>query len=606
MKKTLYPFLFILLFLCGCAPKDNETTDKTPRLISIVPYTYISGGTAIISGYWFSENIEDNEVLIDGIKATVTDATVNRLTIILPDHADGEVEVRVTVSGVQSPDVLKFTYTALPPSTNPKIASINPVSGTVGTEVTISGENFSEVVADNIVRFGSVTATVKTASVNTIVVTAPNHNPGTVTVSVTVGSKTDGVPGGFTYEDNANVVVTSVSPESGSVGDVVRLTGEGFIPDISGNQVKMGVAIAEVVDATTTTIDVIIPDQPGGNYQFTVTVGSHSDTGGNFTLSKSWRIETVAGSGVSGTVDGIGSAAKVGYLQGAALNSDGTIWFTQRGTPFCVRSFNPSTKEVKTIAKATDAGCGFFSYPWGCTFDSNGDFWFCNKGGTASVGRISGGTVSQVTELDESVQATKNAMCIQFAPDGTGYILCRAATNKIYIWDGTKVSGSFSVSGMVEYMVMNPEGTHLILAGNGTTNNSFLRMLSLADGSVSEAFAGTGVRPDAASYTDGEPGNPLSATIGLVEGMCFDSDGNLWFSDTTAGTFRCLTPGEGGDWSKGTVKTIIGVPFAAEHADGLGSKACIRYPAMPIVLPDGSFILLDGTDGYRIRRVYLE
>ena len=88
--------------------------------------------------------------------------------------------------------------------------------------------------------------------------------------------------------------------------------------------------------------------------------------------------------------------------------------------------------------------------------------------------------------------------------------------------------------------------------------------------------------------------------------MCFTPDGKLWFSDTTAKTFRCLTPGEGGDLSKGTIETVIGVPFATQHADGLGSKACIRYPAMPVALSGEEIILLDGTDGYRIRRVYLE
>ena len=618
MKKYLHISIFSLLsalLFCSCGQESRETPDTTPRLLSIVPYSFVSGGTAIISGYWFSESAAENEVLVDGLQATVTDASTNRLTIILPEHENGEVEVHVSVRGVQSPDVLHFTYTTLPPSVKPAIASITPQSGNVGTEVTITGENFSTVTAENTVRFGSAEATVKTASANTLTVTAPNHNPGTVTVSVTVGGKTAGVPDGFTYEDNANVAISSISPVSGKVGDTVRITGEGFIADPSGNSVKMGVAAAEIVAATATYIDVIVPDQPGGTYKFKVTVGTHSDFSPDFTLARSWRIETIAGTGQAGTVDGVGTSAKVGYVQGAALAPDGLVWFTQRGTPFCIRSFNPSTKEIKTIAKATDTGLGFISYPWGCAFAPNGDFWFCNKGsGTAalsSIGRISGETVSQVSGLDASVQETKNAMCVQFDADGTAYILCRAANNtassKIYIWDGTQVNGSYDVPGMVECMVLDPAGTHLMLAGNGTGENSSLRTLRLSDGLVSEPFAGTGIRPtDAASYTDGEPGNPLTATIGLVEGMCFTSDGSLWLSDTSAGTFRRLTPGEGGDLSKGTMETVIGTPFAAVHADGLGAKAGIRYPAMPVVISDDSIILPDGTNGYRIRRVYLQ
>ncbi len=55
----------------------------------------------------------------------------------------------------------------------PIISSFAPASGPVGTVVTISGSNFSSTAANNIVFFGAVKATVNTASVNSLTVTAP-------------------------------------------------------------------------------------------------------------------------------------------------------------------------------------------------------------------------------------------------------------------------------------------------------------------------------------------------------------------------------------------------------------------------------------------------
>jgi hypothetical protein len=55
----------------------------------------------------------------------------------------------------------------------PVITGFSPSSGQVGTTVTISGSGFSTVVADNIVYFGAVKATVTAASTTSLTVTVP-------------------------------------------------------------------------------------------------------------------------------------------------------------------------------------------------------------------------------------------------------------------------------------------------------------------------------------------------------------------------------------------------------------------------------------------------
>jgi len=68
----------------------------------------------------------------------------------------------------------------------PSISSFSPVSGKIGTAVTISGSGFSTTPSSNIVYFGKVKATVTSAASNSLTVTVPNgatYQPITVNVS---------------------------------------------------------------------------------------------------------------------------------------------------------------------------------------------------------------------------------------------------------------------------------------------------------------------------------------------------------------------------------------------------------------------------------------
>ena len=56
----------------------------------------------------------------------------------------------------------------------PKISSFSPTSGPVGSTVTISGTNFSPTVANNMVYFGQIRASVNSASSSSLVVTVPS------------------------------------------------------------------------------------------------------------------------------------------------------------------------------------------------------------------------------------------------------------------------------------------------------------------------------------------------------------------------------------------------------------------------------------------------
>src|SRR5207244_3844743 len=73
-----------------------------------------------------------------------------------------------------------------PVSAQPRVTGILPAKGPLGAAVTISGTNFSSLIAGNVVYFGAVKAQVTSASVTQLVVNVPvgaAYAPVSVTVA---------------------------------------------------------------------------------------------------------------------------------------------------------------------------------------------------------------------------------------------------------------------------------------------------------------------------------------------------------------------------------------------------------------------------------------
>ncbi|HVM88092.1 MAG TPA: IPT/TIG domain-containing protein [Puia sp.] len=77
----------------------------------------------------------------------------------------------------------------------PAISSITPNSGSIGTSVTISGNDFSSTVSGNTVKFNGITATINSASATSLTVAAPSGGTTgkiTLTVDGVINYITDG------------------------------------------------------------------------------------------------------------------------------------------------------------------------------------------------------------------------------------------------------------------------------------------------------------------------------------------------------------------------------------------------------------------------------
>lgn len=585
-----------------------ETEVPAPRLISIVPGTGYVGCTAIISGEYFSEVPEENVVTVDGVEVPVTTAAKNRLTLTMPEHELGQVQVGLTVNGKEAPTTLKFTYAELPELVM-SVTGINPGKGYVGDEVTISGENFAIKTADNKVTFDGIEATIVKATQNFIKVVAPEHGRGKVEVIVEAEGKVAST--WFTYVE---LTIDSNVPASGAEGVEVTIKGEGFSEDPAQNQVTINGVGVPVKSATDTELVVIMPDNPEGTYQFEISVGDRTVTGGSFSYQGCWRIETVMGvsAGVSENVEGTGTAARMWYGQDLALKNDGTFLMSFRQKDHGVFSMSSDFAFKKLVTQADNKELLDGQFPWGCALDSQDNLYIAAKGGKGMLLMYSTAGVLSECVVDGVAPAKMNPMDVVVDKNDNIYLLLRGNTTanggngKIYrIKDGKLVQTyDLAGKGLYESMLLNDDGTKLFVFPQGTAPVN-IHMIDTASGDIA-AIAGTGAKhSNAGTYTDGTPGDPFSVPLNMCEGSVMMADGTIIFNDAPAGTVREFRPGPGGDYTKGTITTIAGKAYERKHADGLSTAARFAYPCGMAFAPDGKTIyMLDGTSNSTVRKIY--
>ena len=163
------------------------------------------------------------------------------------------------------------------PTPNPPapatIAGLAPASGLPGSTVTLTGTNFTGVMA---VTVGGVAAVFTVVNANTLILTVPaGAQTGVIAVTTPGGTATSSTP--FTVQTPVVNGITGFTPSSGPMGTVVTVMGNGFT---GATAVTVGgvAAVFTVLDATTLTLTVpataqtgvIVVTTPGGAYTSTL------------------------------------------------------------------------------------------------------------------------------------------------------------------------------------------------------------------------------------------------------------------------------------------------------------------------------------------------
>jgi len=253
--------------------KEKYTYKSSPKVTSISPPSgKLASGTKItITGTGFIDQISGAEekltVTIGEVDVTedVQFISETQLIVTTPEHESGEVDVIITNPDEQYAEAI-FTYNPFP-----KIIGISPPSGNpnVITPITITGENFIERIpgmTDWIqVQVGNIQVIdkdIQFLSSNELRIFAPKGPPGNERIVVTN-------PDGQSSQEDLEYIynfppkVTEISPESGTIGTTISITGENFIPEILEESLRVtigGTPVVDIKSMTSNEIQFVVPD----------------------------------------------------------------------------------------------------------------------------------------------------------------------------------------------------------------------------------------------------------------------------------------------------------------------------------------------------------
>ena len=168
-------------FIGSCEQKEMEAfwnDNAAAAITSVSPEAAMVGEEITIEGKYFSSTA-NNTVSFNGLRGTITEASLMSITAIVPEGAESG-NIAVVCDGKVSN---LLPYTVIPPII-PTITSIDPITGKVGETVVITGIDFSTTPSENIVKFNGLEATVTESTATSITTSVPaGATSGNVTVT---------------------------------------------------------------------------------------------------------------------------------------------------------------------------------------------------------------------------------------------------------------------------------------------------------------------------------------------------------------------------------------------------------------------------------------
>ncbi|MEM7153981.1 MAG: IPT/TIG domain-containing protein [Myxococcota bacterium] len=263
------------------AVTNTEDTDTSsddfeilapPSIDGFSPSSGEPGDSVTISG----SDLADPTSVTFGANRTaveVSSSSDSEIVAVVPSGmTDGTIQVTTAGGSVPSDDSFSVLSVAAP-----TIDGFDPTEGGVGTNVTLSGSNFTGATA---VDFGGVQAVgfnVVSDSEITVLVPAQAVD-GEIGVENTEGY----IQSDSTFEVVALPYITNFSPTTGSEGDSVTLTGTG----LDGATVHFGNSSveAEIDSSSDTELVVLVPSGAGSGVLTAQTSGGTTPSGGSFTV----------------------------------------------------------------------------------------------------------------------------------------------------------------------------------------------------------------------------------------------------------------------------------------------------------------------------------
>ena len=340
--------------------------------------------------------------------------------------------------------------------------------------------------------------------------------------------------------------LASVSPGSGYSGGIVTIYGRNFSNEFGENRVFVGELEARVLEYDSWELTIVLPEQEIGTYPIKVVTPKGEITGLSFDYIEKpeheYIVSTIAGSGKNGHENGNGTAAKFSYPEGIVMDKNGNLYVSQRNTTYAIRKIDQNFN-VTTVATT--------ELPWHGSFAPDGSYWFASKG-AAKIFKI--GADNLPVEVPVTGVSLNNPMDVRFDLNGNAWI-CNRGTNEVCKLAGTTVAKKYEVP-VNACITFDARGRAIV--GSETAG-----YLYLIENETVTQIAGTGALTSSGSI-DGAKGDPSTATIGRTAGVFAAKDGSVYFSDQTNNAIRKITPDANGDYTKGTVKTLVTVNYPSD------------------------------------------
>lgn len=188
----MLPVCIAILFLAvSCKSNDVDdpnspippsVTSLTPSITSLSPNAGTEGTEVLILGENFGNNGDKVDVIFGLKVAEITKRSSTELTAKAPSGFNNvALNVVVSVNNKRS-NIETFTYN----DTAPPLITTTTTTCFYGSTVVINGNDFSPNIEDNIVKFGTIEATVMVATKTSLTVTAPDlGSAATADVTVT-------------------------------------------------------------------------------------------------------------------------------------------------------------------------------------------------------------------------------------------------------------------------------------------------------------------------------------------------------------------------------------------------------------------------------------
>ncbi len=551
----------------------------SPVITSFTPSNGGIGTTITINGSLFTGT---TAVSFGGFPAAsftvVSDAVI---TAVVGAIASGNVTV-TTPGGIAS---LGGFYNGH------SVTSFSPVSGPVGTVVTIIGLGFSPTAANNTVYFGAVKAAVSAATSTSLTVTVPagtTYQPITVTTNnltvytakpfvVTFASNASGfAPNSFAAKVD---YATGINPSTVVIGDI---DGDGK-PDLvtaSYNTINSNmISVLRNASAGTAASFAAKVDYTTGNLPFSIAIGDIDGDGKSDLVVANVGANTFSILKNGSTTGALSFAPKVDYVTetspiGVAvgdLDGDGKPDLAVVNVGLYSVSVYKNTSVAGAISFAPRVNYGTGNFPYGVAIgdvdgDGKPDLVVVNaNSNSVSVFRNTGtiGTVAFAAKTDYAVGGTPYAVVIGDV-DGDGkpdLATANGTTNTVSVLRNTSSSGTVSFAIKVDYTTgtdprslaitdMDGDGKPDLAVANNSSNNLSVFRNGSTSGTIvfaAKVDYATGVNPRGVALGDltgdGKPdlasANYGSNTVSILKNQLVSAElcagGNISYTSNLSG-----------------------------------------------------------------------